>query len=279
MEQATLDLVEAYSSYTPSDLYVRSFGQSGFVAFTGSVAGAGKDYFKDGSVERCDGAPCQSLTDRDQRPSDKGDYVYVSTEELRDMMLQGELIEYEPIERDGEYYFYSTSGLLVQALVDEGRRPFKDTEPNGVANLKRIAGNDGVVKAVHPVPDLTILDDGRTQWEHLLTDRDFEGRDFVDVLGGECGERSAKDLKGRLGKATEAGEIIIRSGLHEDENTLFVVNILGRTEEALDLTAQFIEEGIGRVHDRSELCISGREALMVLEQVANISRRALGAHV
>ncbi|MDQ5913685.1 MAG: hypothetical protein QG623_304 [Patescibacteria group bacterium] len=241
----TMDRIrELHPTYEPAEVYRAAFVGSGFVAVTNQIAGSGKDAIKDAVAALCGGISCPSYTDRAWRPSDgpklgNTSYVYLTSEEMLAEIEAGTIIEYEPL-RD---YSYATSGREVKSIVEQGKRPFKDLEPNGLITLRRIMGDCGVIRAIYPLPDLTVLADGRTQWEHLLTNRDYEGDRLGDILKGSRGEESANDLAKRLTAAAGQRALIGELGLVEDDNTFFVVNTYGRLAETARVAANFVNHG------------------------------------
>lgn len=240
----TMDKIRGlHPGYEPAEEYRSAFLRSGFVAFTGQVAGAGKDSVKDKVAALCSGVSCPSLTDRGHRPSDgplvNDSYIYVTPEEMLEEIEGKTLIEYQPLRN----YSYATPGRIVKAMVDGGKRPFKDLEPNGLMKLRDIVGTEGIVRAVFPLPDLTTLDNGHTVWGGLLTKRDYGGDSLVDVLKGSRGEKAAGDLAKRLVLAAEQRDQVESFGLIDDPNTLFVVNTFGRLDDTARVAANFVHHG------------------------------------
>ncbi len=262
-------------SYSPQERFEELVRISGFVAFTNQIAGSGKDSLKDEVSKLCDGETCPSLTDRRPRPSDKGDYLYVSTEKLLALAKEGVLVEYEPLRS----YTYATSGPVIEAILERGKRPFKDIEPNGLLKLRAIAGQEGLIKAVFPLPDLTLTEDGRTVWEQMLTQRDYNGFSLKEVLKGSCGEDAASDMAKRLALARDQRMHVEEMGLVDDPDTLFVVNEFGldKLAYAALLSARFIRQGRGIHHELGDTCPTPKAALKHLARVEEIAGTALAA--
>lgn len=264
---------ELHPAYAPAPEYRDAFVRSGFVAFTNQIAGSGKDSLKDETALLCGALSCPSYTDRPWRPSDGPElgntsYVYLTHEEMLEEIEAGTFIEYEPL-RD---YSYATPGREIVSIVNQGKRVFKDLEPNGLRTLRGVMGNDGLIRAVYPLPDLSLLDDGRTRWEHMLTDRDYKGHKLEDVLGGACGEGAASDLVKRLAAAAGQRDQIERMGLQDDPETLFVVNTFGELKKTAYQAARFVNHGRGISHAS---CPIRGEVVSYLGKVRDIAEEAL----
>lgn len=274
----TMDKIrELHCAYEPSAEYRSVFLQSGFVGFSGQIAGSGKDSVKDAVAKICGGVSCQSYTDRDWRPSDgpknspENSYIYLSPEEMLAEIVAGTLIEYQPLRS----YSYATPGKNIASIVRGGGRPFKDIEPNGLMKLREIAGTDGIVKAVLPLPDLEVMGDGRTRWEHLLTNRDYGGDSLVNVLRGSRGEKASVDLALRLDLAAKQGDQVQEFGLVDDANTLFIVNTFGRLGETAKTAASFVNHG--KITAIPHGTPSPTDIRANLNRVEDIAREALAA--
>lgn len=105
------------------------------------VSGAGKDTVKQEIINRMENVESlPSFTDRNPRNNDIPGitYNFVSTEEFKKMIDNGELYEYS-IHHD---HYYGTSKKLLNEKILNGKVIIKDIEVNGVENLLKILKDD-----------------------------------------------------------------------------------------------------------------------------------------
>lgn len=233
METLLRKIIDAESSYEPGPETCMTLGTSGLVAFTGQIAGTGKDTIKDGVAKALGGEVFASLTTRPKRESDNGDYNYVGHEELLDMIAKRRLAEFTAIRGR---YVYATPSASIEEIAGRGKIPCKDIELVGLQKLRHAAGASGAIKAIYPLPDLAVFGDGtdRTGWEAMLTDRDYNGLRFAKVLKGELGPDKANDLRQRLQVARGQLDQVLSMGLSGQEGTFFPVNKYGNPQVAVD---------------------------------------------
>ncbi len=105
------------------------------------VSGAGKDTIKKELIHRMQQVESlPSYTDRSPRENDVPGvtYHFVTTEEFKRMIKEGELYEYSVHHE----HYYGTSKKLMNEKIQNGKIIVKDIEVNGVANLLKLLRND-----------------------------------------------------------------------------------------------------------------------------------------
>ena len=105
------------------------------------VSGAGKDTIKKELIKRMENVvSLPSYTTRAIRPGDvPGEtYNFVSEEEFKQMIENGELYEYDVHHEN----YYGTSRKLMNEKIASGKIIVKDIEVNGVENLLNILKQD-----------------------------------------------------------------------------------------------------------------------------------------
>jgi len=115
------------------------------IVLLGGVSGAGKDTVKKAIIERMeDVVSIPSITDRAMRPGEEEGvtYYYVTTEEFKKMIDEGELYEYD----FHHEHYYGTSKKIINKKIAEGKVIIKDIDVNGIENLVKIF--KGEVKVV-----------------------------------------------------------------------------------------------------------------------------------
>ena len=101
------------------------------------VSGAGKDTIKKELIKRMNNVESlPSFTDRAPRSNDVPGqtYNFVTTEEFKRMINDGELYEYSVHHE----HYYGTSKKLLNEKMQNGKIIVKDIEVNGVENLLKI---------------------------------------------------------------------------------------------------------------------------------------------
>lgn len=266
MKTETFRAIEQqHSSYVPSDEAQEVLRTSGLITFTGQVAGAGKDSIKEGVAAVLGGVVCPSVTTRDQRPSDNNDYRYASEPEFLDMVRSGRLIEFEPLRKS---YFYATDSVDVRRITSIGRVPFKDLEVAGLLKLRQIAETDGLIKAIYPLPDLSIVEGDMTGWEKMLTERDYEGARFLQVLQGELGLEKREDLRARLVAAKGQLREVTNARLTAQPGTFFPTNRYGKLDETVEESVRLLTETREDPIARFAYSNNVKQALLGLQRLA-----------
>lgn len=105
------------------------------------VSGAGKDTIKKILVKRSRKiVTLPSFTDREKRTGeiDGGNYFFITTEQFKKMIDDGELYEYN-IHHN---HYYGTSKKLLDQRIAQGKTIVKDIEVNGTENLVKILKDD-----------------------------------------------------------------------------------------------------------------------------------------
>jgi guanylate kinase len=85
-----------------------------------------------------------SATNRDRRPHevDGVDYWFLTTDEFKKRVAEGDFIEWEEV-YPGR--FYGTLKSEIQKLVDGGKTPVFDIEFKGATNIKKMYGDHALV--------------------------------------------------------------------------------------------------------------------------------------
>ena len=105
------------------------------------VSGAGKDTITKELIKRMENVETlPSITDRLPREGEinGNPYFFVTTEEFKKMIENGELYEYN-IHHN---HYYGTSRKLMNEKINNGKIIVKDIEVNGTENLVKILKND-----------------------------------------------------------------------------------------------------------------------------------------
>ncbi len=112
-----------------------------------------------------------SATTRPPRPGEKDgvNYYFMSEEQFRDAIAEGEFIEYEEV-YPGR--FYGTLRSDVDRIINEGHNIVLDIDVNGALGVKEIYGPDAITVFIEP-PSVAEL-------RHRLESRGTESPEVID---------------------------------------------------------------------------------------------------
>lgn len=120
-------------------------------------SGSGKSTIKDYVMQNSDLNLHFSIsaTTREPRGKEKNgvDYFFMSPEEFRQRIANGEFLEYEEVYPDK---FYGTLKSQIDKMLEEGKNVIVDVDVKGATNIKQAYGKRALSVFIQP-PSLSVL--------------------------------------------------------------------------------------------------------------------------
>ncbi len=281
------DLDALREGYEPSASAKRSLKKSGLTVVGNEIAGSGKDALIR-AIMSLKGSNFGFIPSRKTRGKRDGevlgvDFVQISLDQAVKDVQKGRYIEWEPFRGTD---INGTHLTELNKAIKSGFRPIKDVETRGQAVLRTLNPD---LRCVYPLPDLE-------HWIRMLEIREglenIGMRDFLagHTLSTDLSEapkdshltlveeaKKREDLKKRMEVASLQWETVWNLGLHEEPNTLFIVNKFGDISNTAALSRLFIDEGPRIPHITSYKCMRGEQVLDYLGQAADIALSVIPA--